>query len=44
MVLDEGHLVEFDVPRELLTKKSGYFFDLVEESPDRDELYQLAGL
>jgi ABC-type multidrug transport system fused ATPase/permease subunit len=43
MVLDAGRLIEFDTPRELLFKKSGLFYNLVEESSDRDELYRLAG-
>lgn len=44
MVLDAGRLEEFDTPRNLLSKKRGLFYSLVEESSDRDELYQLAGV
>jgi ABC-type multidrug transport system fused ATPase/permease subunit len=44
MVLDAGSLIEFDTPKALLSKKSGLFYHLVEESSDRDELYRLAGL
>ncbi len=44
MVLDAGKLAEYDSPQELLKKKSGLFWSLVEESSDREELYRLAGL
>jgi len=44
MVLDAGSLVEFDTPGALLRKKSGLFYNLVDESSDRDELFRLAGL
>jgi ABC-type multidrug transport system fused ATPase/permease subunit len=44
MVLDAGRLVEYDTPQNLLAKKSGLFYSLVEESSDKDELYRLAGM
>lgn len=47
MVLDAGQLVEFDTPKNLLTREgggSGYLRSLVEESKDKDVLYGLAGL
>lgn len=42
LVLDAGRLVEFDSPSNLLQKKGGAFKGLVDESGDRDTLYQLA--
>ena len=41
MVLDAGHLVEFDSPRALLQKEDGFFRALVDESPNKDVLYAL---
>ncbi|KAJ7148957.1 hypothetical protein C8R43DRAFT_1088261 [Mycena crocata] len=43
MVLDAGHIVEFDSPKQLLTKKDGKLRGLVEESGDRDALFAMAG-
>jgi len=43
MVLDAGHIVEFDTPRVLL-EKEGRFRSLVDESGDKDHLYAMAGL
>ncbi|KAI0248983.1 hypothetical protein BJV78DRAFT_1276336 [Lactifluus subvellereus] len=42
MVLDEGRIVEFDKPSELLKKENGKFRSLVDESGDRDFLYAMA--
>ena len=44
MVLDAGHVVEFDSPKALLQKLSGFFKSLVDESGDRDALYVMAGV
>ena len=45
MVLDAGHIVEFDTPRNLLQAGAkGYFRSLVDESEDKAMLYNLAGL
>ncbi|KAJ4001710.1 P-loop containing nucleoside triphosphate hydrolase protein [Lentinula boryana] len=41
MVLDEGRIVEFDSPRQLLEKEGGLFRGLVDESADRTELYRM---
>ncbi|KAJ3747371.1 multidrug resistance-associated ABC transporter [Lentinula detonsa] len=41
MVLDEGRIVEFDSPRQLLEKEGGMFRGLVDESADRTELYRM---
>ncbi|KAJ6555137.1 hypothetical protein DFH09DRAFT_573964 [Mycena vulgaris] len=43
MVLDAGHIVEFDSPKELLKIKNGKLRALVDESGDRDALYTMAG-
>ncbi|KAJ7449167.1 hypothetical protein FB451DRAFT_1375079 [Mycena latifolia] len=48
MVLDAGHIqwlnqVEFDSPKELLKIKNGKLRALVDESGDRDALYEMAG-
>lgn len=43
MVLDAGHIVEFDSPKELLRIKDGRLRALVDESGDRDTLYEMAG-
>lgn len=42
MVLDSGHLVEFDTPKALLEKREGLLRALVEESVDKEHLYTLA--
>lgn len=42
MVLDAGHIVEFDKPCELLKKENSKFRSLVDKSGDKDLLYQLA--
>jgi len=42
IVLDEGRIVEFDKPSELLKKENGKFRSLVDESGDRDFLYAMA--
>ncbi|KAI0270713.1 P-loop containing nucleoside triphosphate hydrolase protein [Gloeopeniophorella convolvens] len=39
MVLDAGRLVEFGSPKELLSQKKGFFYDLVEGSHDKEKLY-----
>ncbi|KIM77158.1 hypothetical protein PILCRDRAFT_77125, partial [Piloderma croceum F 1598] len=44
MVLDAGHLVEFDSPATLLRKEGGLFRGMVDESMDRDKLRTMAGL
>ncbi|KZV96966.1 P-loop containing nucleoside triphosphate hydrolase protein [Exidia glandulosa HHB12029] len=41
MVLDAGHIVEFDTPSALLRKDSGFLRSLVDESPDKHELLAL---
>jgi len=43
LVLDAGSLVEFGTPRELLAREGGQFKSLVDESSDREELYNVAG-
>ncbi|GJE96044.1 multidrug resistance-associated ABC transporter [Phanerochaete sordida] len=43
MVLDAGHLAEFDTPKALLEKKDGLLHALVEESSDKAALYAMAG-
>ncbi|KAJ7088646.1 P-loop containing nucleoside triphosphate hydrolase protein [Mycena epipterygia] len=40
MVLDAGRIVEFDSPKALLEKEDGHFRSLVDQSNDRDALYQ----
>ncbi|KAF8477848.1 hypothetical protein JB92DRAFT_2801159 [Gautieria morchelliformis] len=42
MVLDAGNMVEFDSPANLLKKTGGFLKSLVDESGDREALYQLA--
>ncbi|KIP07615.1 hypothetical protein PHLGIDRAFT_413728 [Phlebiopsis gigantea 11061_1 CR5-6] len=42
MVLDAGHLVEFDTPRALLEKRYGLFRAMVEQSADKDALLAAA--
>lgn len=42
MVLDGGRLVEYDTPKALLRKEGSLFRALVEESADRDALYNMA--
>lgn len=44
MVLDAGNLVEFDSPAALLSKESSYFKKMVDESMDKEKLFDLAGL
>ncbi|KDQ20385.1 hypothetical protein BOTBODRAFT_305749 [Botryobasidium botryosum FD-172 SS1] len=44
LVLDAGKLIEFDSPAALLTKDGGYFKALVDQSGDRESLYEAAGL
>ncbi|THV06409.1 P-loop containing nucleoside triphosphate hydrolase protein [Dendrothele bispora CBS 962.96] len=43
MVLDAGKIVEFDRPKELLEKVDGKFRGLVDESVDKETLYEMAG-
>ncbi|KAI0753304.1 P-loop containing nucleoside triphosphate hydrolase protein [Daedaleopsis nitida] len=43
LVLDAGHIVEFDKPSELLQREGGYFRGLVDGSGDRAALYAMAG-
>ncbi|KAJ7481603.1 hypothetical protein FB451DRAFT_1030640 [Mycena latifolia] len=42
MVLDAGRVVEFDTPKALLKNKTGLLRALVDESGDREVLYQMA--
>ena len=42
MVLDAGRLVEFDSPKNLLQNEIGFLRALVDESEDRDKLFELA--
>ncbi|KAJ8084403.1 hypothetical protein PM082_003172 [Marasmius tenuissimus] len=42
LVLDEGHLVEFDSPKNLLEKENGLLKTLVDESHDKEALYSMA--
>ncbi|KAH9929015.1 P-loop containing nucleoside triphosphate hydrolase protein [Epithele typhae] len=44
MVLDAGHIVEFDSPRVLLENNGGFFRGLVDGSMDRATLYATAGI
>jgi len=41
MVLDAGHIIEFDTPSVLL-KKGGAFKAMVDGSGDKDALYAMA--
>ncbi|KAJ7288436.1 P-loop containing nucleoside triphosphate hydrolase protein [Mycena rebaudengoi] len=42
MVLDEGRVLEFDTPMNLLKNEQGHLRALVQESDDRDILYSIA--
>jgi len=42
MVLDAGRIVEFDSPKVLLKNKDGLLRALVEESGDKEALYEMA--
>ncbi|KAJ7211367.1 hypothetical protein GGX14DRAFT_534690 [Mycena pura] len=42
MVLDEGRIVEFDAPKELLKNPKGKLRALVDESGDKENLYAMA--
>ena len=42
MVLDAGRLVEFDTPKNLLKNEKGFLRALVDESDDKDKLFELA--
>ncbi|KAJ6589849.1 P-loop containing nucleoside triphosphate hydrolase protein [Mycena vulgaris] len=42
MVLDAGHIVEFDSPKVLLKNKHGLLRALVDESGDKEALYEMA--
>jgi ABC-type multidrug transport system fused ATPase/permease subunit len=42
MVLDAGHIVEFDSPSQLLKNDKGMLRALVDESGDRDNLVAMA--
>ena len=44
MVLDAGHLVEFDSPATLLKKEGGLFQGMVDDSMDRNKLQTMTGL
>jgi len=44
MVLDAGNLVEYDTPKNLLKNPKGFLRSLVDESGDRELLYQMAGV
>lgn len=43
MVLDAGRIVEFDKPSELLKNPEGKLRALVDESGDREHLFEMAG-
>ncbi|KAJ7501621.1 hypothetical protein B0H11DRAFT_2275231 [Mycena galericulata] len=43
MVLDAGRIVEFGRPKELLQNKAGMLRALVDESGDKETLYEMAG-
>ncbi|KAL7281057.1 hypothetical protein ACG7TL_004359 [Trametes sanguinea] len=43
MVLDAGHIVEYDAPNVLLRKRDGQFRGMVDGSGDKAELYSRAG-
>ncbi|KAF9526535.1 multidrug resistance-associated ABC transporter [Crepidotus variabilis] len=43
LVLDNGTIVEFDEPKELLKKETGILRSLVDSSGDKSLLYELAG-
>ena len=42
MVMDEGKLIEFDHPAELLQKPDSVFYDLVQKTGMFDELFKRA--
>ncbi|KIK62964.1 hypothetical protein GYMLUDRAFT_259735 [Collybiopsis luxurians FD-317 M1] len=42
MVLDAGKIVEYDSPKELLKNKTGHLRALVDESADRELLFEMA--
>jgi hypothetical protein len=42
MVLDAGKLMEFASPKELLQTKGGFLRSLVDESADKEALYEMA--
>ena len=42
MVLDAGEIVEFDSPKVLLAMEGGRLRSLVDESNDKDILYEMA--
>lgn len=42
MVLDAGRIVEFASPHDLLENPAGVLRALVDESGDKDQLYQMA--
>ncbi|KAE9409320.1 P-loop containing nucleoside triphosphate hydrolase protein [Gymnopus androsaceus JB14] len=42
MILEDGHIAEFDAPKVLLEKEGGLFRQLVEQSEDREALYKIA--
>jgi hypothetical protein len=42
MVLDAGHIVEFDSPFELLMNEKSKLHALVEESGDKENLFAIA--
>jgi ABC-type multidrug transport system fused ATPase/permease subunit len=43
IVLDEGRLIEFDSPANLLQKEGSAFKGMVDGSGDKEMLYTLAG-
>ncbi|KAG2022883.1 ATP-binding cassette transporter [Coprinopsis cinerea AmutBmut pab1-1] len=43
LVLDDGKVVEFDTPRELLSKSGGFFRNICRRSADWDSFSSLAG-
>ena len=44
LVLENGELVEFDTPRNLLRKDGGVFLKMCEQAPNWEELKVLAGM
>lgn len=42
MVLDAGHIVEFGTPGDLLKNENGVLRSLVDESGDKETLYNMA--
>jgi ABC-type multidrug transport system fused ATPase/permease subunit len=43
MVMDAGRLVEFASPQDLLSMEQSFFKSLVDQSADKEQLYEMAG-